>query len=131
MASAYGVRLHFFNRLRDELGYARYWRRSISIYRGMSPGMMISVFFHELGHVHCFETSRWQSYHLDKLISEMTHGEKTLILRTALRAERWIDRWARAEMRKHFLGVRYYCVYDDPGASRRLRDDLKRQLCVN
>ena len=41
----------------------------------------------------------------------MTKNEKSKYVRTALKAERWIEKWAEKEMKKHFNGIKYTSGY--------------------
>lgn len=128
LAREYGVRL-YFNGKTNSLGQARYWGRSISINKDQPTASMVSVFFHELGHIHCYDEGKWRSYHNTKPPYKMTDREKQLMIRTALRAERWIDRWARREMRKHFPRLRYITNYGDNGVAAQFLNELKSELC--
>lgn len=130
LAGIYAVRL-YFNTQTDSLGQSRYWNRSISIQHSLTPPRALSVFFHELGHIHCYEEGKWASYHNPKPPASFTHDEKRLIVRTALRAERWVDRWARQEMRRHFPGVRYHSNYGDPRVASRFLKEIKSELCLD
>jgi hypothetical protein len=47
------------------------------------------------------------SYHVNKPLKELTTIERKLYIKTALRAERWVDRWAKKEMSKHFSTIEY------------------------
>jgi hypothetical protein len=128
LARKYCVRL-YFNKKKSSLGQARYWARSISIKRDQPISDMVSVFFHELGHIHCHDEGKWRSYHNTNPPSKLTERERRLILRTGLRAERWIDKWASSEMAKHFPGLRYTSNYGDKATATQFLNDLKIELC--
>lgn len=69
---------------------------------------LLYTFFHELGHIHCHRTGLWSSFHNpDKTGIEYAQR----IIRTSLKAERWVDRWACREVRKHYPKFRPYCPY--------------------
>lgn len=129
LARRYGVRL-YFNSDGESLGQARYWDRSISVYKGQTPSRMVSVFFHELGHIHCHDEGKWRSYHNMKPPGKLSDRERELMVRTGLRAERWIDRWARREMHKHFPRMRYHTNYGDARVAQIFLTELKRELCI-
>ena len=74
---------------------------------------MLSTFFHEIGHLHCWEHKLWKSYHVGRPLSLLNAEEKKKYIRTALKAERWVDDWAKKEMRKHFPNLPYIASYDD------------------
>jgi len=127
LARDYRVKL-FFNKKTDSLGQARFWARSISVNRDLAPRQMLSVFFHELGHIHCHEHGKWSSYHNVKPNDELTERERELMVRTAVKAERWVDGWARAEMAKHFPGVEYFTNYGDRSVAENFLSSLKKEL---
>lgn len=106
----YEVRLHF-TESKIMGGSARYWNNSISVSMKQSPASMISSFFHEMGHIYCWENSLWKSYHINKPIEYLTKKEKIKYFKTALKAERWVDRWASKEMKKHFHDIKYQDGY--------------------
>jgi hypothetical protein len=56
----------------------------------------LSIFFHELGHWYCCCNNLWKNYHYP---SRGINYDK--ILRIALKAERFVDRWAKNEMAKY------------------------------
>lgn len=109
----YAVRLHFTNNLFTLDGCARYWNNSISISLRQNSVSMLSTFFHEIGHIYCWDNQLWKSYHIDKPLFEMTQEEKKRYVRTALKAERWVDNWAKKEMKKHFPKLTYIAGYDE------------------
>jgi hypothetical protein len=127
LAKEYGVRLYFNGRT-DSLGQARFWTRSISVNKDLTPRQMLSVFFHELGHIYCHEVGKWAGYHNPKSPDEMTDQEKTIVIKTALKAERWVDNWARQEMTKHFPGVKYYTNYGDKSVAENFLTSIKKEL---
>jgi len=106
LAQDYQVRLHW-TKTSNDYGYCRYWCNSISINIHQSPIDIISTFFHEIGHIYCFDNNLWLSYHVNKPLKELTTIERKLYIKTALRAERWVDRWAKKEMSKHFSTIEY------------------------
>jgi hypothetical protein len=89
----------------------------------------LSVFFHELGHLHCYDTGKWKSYHTKKkLLSKLNKKEKALLVRTALKAERWVEKWAEREMAKHFPGVDYIRSYDNPASVKTYKEQYLSQF---
>ena len=127
LSREYDVRLHFTISQRSATwiiyGYSRYWNDSITINLNQSANSMLSTFFHEIGHVHCWKNSLWSSYHIKKSISQLTKIEKEKYIRTALKAERWVDKWAKKEMAKHFDKVKY-----KPGYSTKEEGDQFLQV---
>jgi hypothetical protein len=126
----YGVRL-YFNKKTESLGQARFWNRSISVCSEQGPCEMVSVFFHEIGHIHCHDSRKWVGYHNDTPVCNMSQVEKRLIVMTAVRAERWIDRWAMAEMAMHFPEMPYTSNYDCPDTRKAFLQELKREICID
>lgn len=107
LAQDYQVRLHW-TKCSKYHGYSRYWNNSISInVVNQSPIDIISTFFHEIGHIYCWNNNLWSSYHVNRPLIELTERERDLYIKTALKAERWVDRWARREMSKHFSTIEY------------------------
>ena len=90
LAKEYQVRLHF-NIDKTSVGSARYWSNSISINTNQSALGMLSTFFHEMGHIYCWNNSLLKSFHINKPIEKLTKKEKRNYILTALRAERWVD----------------------------------------
>jgi len=88
-------------------GHTSFKSGNITLSRNQSAANMIATFFHELGHVHCCMEGKWKSFHTTKLPSEMSKKEKSAYMRTALKAERWVDKWAETEMKKHFPKIKY------------------------
>ena len=91
---------------------------------------ILSTMFHELGHSYCYRNGKWPTYHLCN--TEYRNGgfyysEKDLVgkIRTAYKAECWVDRWARKEMAKYFPNLRYTGGYENnPIARKWLMDNF-------
>lgn len=66
---------------------------------------ILSVFFHELGHVICYRKGIWSKYHIDT-------GDREQMMKSALKAERWVDRFAEHELYKYDKRIRYLAAYD-------------------
>ncbi len=111
LAKEYGVRLHFNYTELKHYGAARFWNNSISINVNQSGLNMISTFFHEIGHIYCWNNGIWKAYHTGKDIDDLTISEKQAFIRTALKAERWVDMWGKKEMKKHFPHLKYQDSY--------------------
>lgn len=61
---------------------------------------LLSVLFHEIGHVHCYRNNKWTAYH-------KAENVKAFKL-TALKAERWVDNWAENEFKKYYPDKDYW-----------------------
>jgi len=127
LASEYDIKIRFTESLNGD-GEARFWNNSISISTKQSPRGMLSTFFHEAGHVYCWDKSLWKSYHIDKPIENLTPQERTNYLKTALRAERWVDNWAKKEMRKHFPDIKYIDGYLSKQDGEILKKSIRKLL---
>lgn len=66
----------------------------------MSFKTKVQLLFHELGHIHCYKNGIWRSYHFNR-DKPLTEDQKRLVIRTGLKAERWIDKWASERMMEH------------------------------
>ena len=130
LAKQYRVRVYFTKNLKSR-GLARYWRRSISICAEQSATEMISTFFHELGHIYCYDNGLWLNYHNETPAIKMSEREKQLLYRTAVKAERWIDKWAEIEMLKHFPEIKYYTTYKDKEVVKDFIKSIKEELCID
>lgn len=64
---------------------------------------LIPILFHELGHKHCFDNNIFYNY----------HNETNLRLAklTALKAERYVDKWANKEIKKFNIEITYPMFY--------------------
>jgi hypothetical protein len=101
---------------------------SLTISTNQSASYMISTFFHELGHIHCFKTGKWQAFHIHKNPRYMSKTEKSLYLRTAVKAEKWVDKWAEKEMKKHFPQIKYSPGYSDPEIVAEFKVEIRQYL---
>lgn len=64
----------------------------------------ISSFFHELGHDHCYRKNIWNEYHHP--------SDSSCVIKTGLKAKRWIDRWSTHEMeKKWYPRMKYHRSY--------------------
>lgn len=127
LSREYGVRLHF-NKTDKSHGSARYWNNSISINPNQSAVGMLSTFFHEMGHIYCWDNSLWRSFHFNKSIDDLSSDEKRKLVLTALKAERWVDRWAKKEMKKHFPHLKYIDGYLSKESGDNFTMELKKML---
>lgn len=127
LASEYDVKIRFTESLSGD-GEARFWNNSISVSTLQSPRGMLSTFFHEMGHVYCWNNSLWKSYHINKAVKDFTTQERTNYLKTALRAERWVDRWAKNEMNSHFPDLKYIDGYLSKEDGEILKKSIRKLL---
>lgn len=100
LAKEQGIKL-FFKKLNECSAFYDDETKEIFIdSKGLGLNTQISAVFHELGHVHCIKNGLWKKYHSDPPD-----------MRTALRAEVWIENWAEKEFKKYFPNG-YYGPYD-------------------
>lgn len=110
LSKYYGVRVYFSKKMEDS-GSSRFWNESLTISENQSKNKMISAFFHECGHVHCWRNGIWKSYHINKPVVECSDQEKKKVILTALKAERWVDKWAEVQMKEYFPKRKYDQCY--------------------
>lgn len=128
LSKEYQVRLHFNETDKTSVGSARYWNNSISVNPNQSAIGMLSTFFHEMGHVYCWENSLWKSFHVNKPIEDLNKKEKRKYISTALKAERWVDNWAKNEMRKHFPHLKYMDGYLSKESGTEFTKEIRKML---
>jgi len=117
LGKLHNVKVIFFNEDRDCAGhidtgsdkYIYIWKKYL-----YSRHSIVSTFFHELGHIHCIRTNRWRAYHLNykDMKNEITIEEfykKNLY--TGLKAERWVDKWAKNMVNKYDRNIKYIDGY--------------------
>jgi hypothetical protein len=110
LSKTYGVRVYYSKYL-DISGEARYWKGTMTLSSNQNVGNILSAFFHELGHIYCYRNNKWTSFHNPKTPDKMSEVEKTLLCKTALRAERWVDNYGKKEMFKYFPNISYSVAY--------------------
>jgi hypothetical protein len=130
LSKQYKVKTTFSKSIKSR-GLSRYWRRAITINSTCKPIEQLSVFFHELGHTYCYDNGLWQNYHVDKCPDDMTLEEKWLCYNTAIKAERWIDKWGEEEMKKHFPNLTFVKSYESRETVKQFKIELKKELCLN
>ena len=90
------------------------YKNSIFINKNITKkNLIICSIFHELGHKHCCDNSLFVSYHTGK--------DKRLEKLTALKAERFVDKWAAKEMKKQGYKIKYPFFYSEKGRAKNLK----------
>lgn len=89
----------------------------------------VSAVFHELGHDYCYKKRIYPAYHNLKFDCNLTRKEKKASILTAWKAEQYVDRWARREMKKHFPNIIYKPGYTTEQEKKWLLDYTKK--CLN
>lgn len=85
---------------------------------------ILNGFFHELGHLYCINKGLWRCYHHMKSEKDLTKSELLCAIRTAMKAELWVERWGNTEFHAWFPKMKLYVVYDLPDG----RDWLKKEV---
>jgi len=86
----------------------------------------LNTLFHEIGHLYCYRNDIWKNYHIDKV--RLSKKEKELIVKTGLKAERWIENWAEKEMKKWFPKVSYDKGYYKPYKTKLFKEYLEENF---
>ncbi len=66
---------------------------------------ILNCFFHELGHLVCHKLGLWKNYHETE--------DEELRMKTALKAERWCDKWASHMLYAYDARVRFLGCYSE------------------
>jgi hypothetical protein len=107
IASEYKVNIDF--RIKKLSGTASCITSTISINSNRNEEKFFSALFHEIGHIHCYRNRIWPAYHYNGILTWAIAKE---FKRTAFRAECWVDRWAKKEMKKYFPMLKFDGSYD-------------------
>ncbi len=107
----------YFRRMKStQSGYCHYENYNIFINNSITDrNVILSVLFHELGHLECYKNYKWNGYHRAKYAKGQVG--------CALKAERYCDRWAEMELYKYDKRVKYIKFYS--GDNKKLREFLK------
>jgi hypothetical protein len=107
----YGVKI-FFKKTNYEMAYYDDNRKAIFVDKSFKNNFneLIPIIFHELGHKFCFEHNIYKHYHYET--------DWKLFKLTALKAERYCDKYAKRELEKHKFNVDYPMYYYQPNRTR-------------
>lgn len=107
-----GVRIHHKN-IKSFSGQAKLPERIIEISTKFikSRREYLSTFFHELGHFYCYDNDIYPIFHGKRDFNSILDEFKAMKL-TALRAEKFVDKWAAKIMRKYFPKIRFVHAYN-------------------
>jgi predicted aminopeptidase len=113
----YGVKLVF--KKIDEIAYYSHSKNLIVIDKSidMTEEELISIIFHELGHRHCFNNNLYYAYH--------NETDARLYKLTALKAERFVDKWAAKEMKKNGFPFEYPMFYFNKNRTKEFTKMIK------
>lgn len=130
IASTYGAKVIFRSFKVDRYGVFfkgtySHKKRRISINNLISdPDEAISILFHEIGHLICHEKGLFWYYH--NLSEFITIESFKKYKRTALRAERFVDKMGKTMAQKYLPDINYIPGYQDKIIAKCFRDDLNR-----
>lgn len=121
LARLYKVKVFFYEARSPFYGY---WNRrdnsiNLNVVSFRTDGkerdrrILLSCFFHELGHTICYENKWYYNYHYEHTLKK-NKKTKALLRRIALRAERFVDKIAGKEFDKHYPTLKYPYFYNDP-----------------
>lgn len=113
IASDYDVKLKFVKNLEGD-GETAWWINTVYIaWRALtySRKELLSILFHELGHIYCYRNGIWKNYHHCK--NQYSKEGLLKIRRIAIKAERWIDNWAEKELAQYDARCPYQAYYHD------------------
>jgi hypothetical protein len=105
------VRVYFSSSLIDASGEANVETQAITISKPNcdTVNKFFSALFHELTHIWCVRNGKYPMYHTTK--QRLTEQEKNGLILTALRAERYVEKMAKIEMKKYFPKLKYVTTY--------------------
>lgn len=83
---------------------------NLNVFGKITEDAFIGTLFHELGHVHCVRNNLWPAYHY-KSKKIMTQKDIKAFRLTAHRAECWVDKWGKKEMKKVMPHLKYNMTY--------------------
>jgi hypothetical protein len=108
--------------LRWAAGLCSYSKRVIYVSKDGTKQKRINTIFHELGHIYCFDNNLWTRYHYNKHWDELTVDDAIGVIRTGLKAERWIESWAESEQKKWYPNMKYEVAYYKPHNVKKYRE---------
>ncbi|MEK6829045.1 MAG: ImmA/IrrE family metallo-endopeptidase [Nanoarchaeota archaeon] len=86
---------------------------------------ILSTIFHEIGHVYCYDNNIFPLYHKAQYKNKFTINEKKGLWLTALRAERYVDEWAKKQMNNYFPEFKFKKTYNDSDSKKFIKNHLK------
>lgn len=88
------------------------------------PNIIISTLFHELGHFYCYDKNIYKEFHHGFFRTDITEEQFKSMLRTAIKAERYVDEWAKKKMKEHFPHLRFTYTYRAKNSKKWVNDYL-------
>lgn len=97
----------------------------ITVKRRLLKARTVSVFFHELAHVICQRENKFSIFHNHTITTKSTLAEieriRRAVLRTALRAEKYVDFLGEVLAGQHFPDIEYIPSYQEQDAKAWIR----------
>jgi len=75
---------------------------------------VISVIFHELGHIYCVDHGIFKQYHSEGKTEKWFKA----LIRTGLRAEMYVDKWAKEQMKYYYPWLKFETTYTSSKRSK-------------
>lgn len=116
----------------NNLGLCSYTEGIIYLHPKLKNNLVLAckVLYHEVGHIYCYDNGIWKSYHV-KDDNNLTKRKLNLLLKTALKAERWVDRWAEKRIKELNPKMKFYKGYQTELVTKRFRKLLKEKYLQN
>lgn len=103
-----------------------YWTgKKIVISTRSNATFMLQIFYHELGHHYCFLNKKFWVYHNPRL--RETRANIAKLMKVALFAELYVDRWGRNRFKEAFPTLAYKLAYTDVADRKYLQDHLRSE----
>lgn len=117
LGKQYGVKVLFRRLPKDLAGQSDYEKNTIIVNNLLvSRQAILSAAMHEIGHCVCHQNGTFYDYH-------HTENDETR-MKTALKAERYVDRWASFHLYFYDKRLKYIPSYS--GNDKELRDFLEK-----
>jgi len=115
----------FFNSV-DDAGCAICDESKIFIRRDMliDRKSFLCTTIHEVCHILCYRQDKFKLYHSPYLPKNLTKSERLIVYRTGLKAERYVDKMAKLELKLWDKRIKYDLVYYDSGAIESFRNGI-------
>lgn len=110
-------------------GYYDSLKKRITVIMQENPAYdLLSVFFHEWGHAYCHKNGIWEAYHQPGVVKKgklyLSTDLLKKVIKTAYKAECWIDKFAKKEMLRWFPNLPFNSGYlNDREAKRWLHEN--------
>ena len=117
LASFYGVDVKFIPLAQDLCGISEHREGRIIINSDLKDRpLILTTFFHEWGHIYCYQNEIFYLYHHSDDPKDQ--------IKFALRAERYVDKIAAAELEKYDRRIQYIPFYG--GENEEYKDFFKK-----